>query len=683
MKASSATTLLLLTCLMSSGSWAATSEVCTLNTPRTFPPVVARAEWQGRAREIRTQALVSCGLWPMPERTPLKARVFDRVEHDGYTVEKVAFQSWPGFYVCGNLYRPQGKGSGPFPAILNPHGHWSDGRLADVKEGSIPGRCINFAKRGMIAFAYDMVGYNDTSFANYPRAGEPGGEFGKRHRFFATNAVCQLWGINLMGLQTWNSIRALDFLEALPDVDRKRLACTGASGGGTQTFMLGAVDDRLAAQAPVCMVSHSMQGGCLCENAPGLRVKYSNMEIAAAAAPRPQILIAATGDWTKDTPTIEGPAVEAIYRLFDATDRLRCIRFDSGHNYNQTSREAVYAWFDRWLLHQPEAPSSPEMLYQKPPDTELRVFPGDQLPADAVTDEQLIAWLITQRRTQLATLQPRSKKGFGQFRELMLPLWRHTLQVEWPQSSTRVSFKPVRAGLGYAATDLLIRRDGETETIAAVRFQPEKRPTAGRFQPKLVVLAHTNGAAAYLDATGDPQGLARQLLDAGHGVLVITQFSPAPSVDPFANHFTTYNRTLLQHRVRDLLSAIASVRMPGMETNSSPRVVLCGEGRAGLWALLAAPAADAVIADCAGLDPSDDQAWLAADRFCPGLQSLGGFEAAALLAAPHPLLLHNTSQDLAGGSLSAGYRAIRASRKLLLERAADREQSIPRWLDRL
>ena len=166
-------------------------------------------------------------------------------------------------------------------------------------------------------------------------------------------------------------------------------------------------------------------------------------------------------------------------------------------------------------------------------------------------------------------------------------------------------------------------------------------------------------------------------------MLVITQFSPAPSVDPFANHFTTYNRTLLQHRVRDLLSAIASVRMPGMETNSSPRVVLCGEGRAGLWALLAAPAADAVIADCAGLDPSDDQAWLAADRFCPGLQSLGGFEAAALLAAPHPLLLHNTSQDLAGGSLSAGYRAIRASRKLLLERAADREQSIPRWLDRL
>ncbi len=120
----------------------------------------------------------------------------------------------------------------------------------------------------------------------------PTEQFPLRHRRFATNQVNLLWNISLMGLQTWNSIRALDFLESLPDVDRKRLACTGASGGGTQTFMLGAVEDRLAAQAPVVMVSHTMQGGCLCENAPGLRVEYSNMEIAAAAAPRPQILVA-------------------------------------------------------------------------------------------------------------------------------------------------------------------------------------------------------------------------------------------------------------------------------------------------------------------------------------------------------------------------------------------------------
>src|SRR5438093_13610304 len=121
--------------------------------------------------------------------------------------------------------------------------------------------------------------------------------------------------------------------------------------------MLGAVHVRLAAQAPVVMVSHSMQGGCSCENAPGLRVEYSNMEIAAVPAPRPQILVAATGDWTKMTLTVEGPAVAGIYKLFNAPDRLRYVRFDFNHNYNQTSREAVYQWFAQWLLKHPEPAS--------------------------------------------------------------------------------------------------------------------------------------------------------------------------------------------------------------------------------------------------------------------------------------------------------------------------------------
>ena len=255
-----------------------------LNTPREFPKIASREEWQARAKEIRAQVLVSCGLWPMPEKTPLQAQVFGKIERDGYSVEKVYFQPLPGFYLAGNLYRPLGRGKGPFPAILNPHGHWNEGRLADNKDGSVAARCINFARQGMIAFSYDMVGYNDTFFPE--DAGVPADKQYVRHRQFATNQVNLLWNISLMGLQTWDSIRALDFLESLPDVDRKRLACTGASGGGTQTFMLGAVDDRLAAQAPVVMVSHTMQGGCLCENAPGLRVEYSNMEIAAAAAPR-------------------------------------------------------------------------------------------------------------------------------------------------------------------------------------------------------------------------------------------------------------------------------------------------------------------------------------------------------------------------------------------------------------
>src|SRR5439155_287233 len=100
-----------------------------LNTPRTFPKIESRTEWEARAKEIRENTLVSCGLWPLPEKTPLDAHVFGKVERDGYRIEKVYFQTYPGFYLAGNLYRPLGKGDGPFPAILNPHGHWAHGRI--------------------------------------------------------------------------------------------------------------------------------------------------------------------------------------------------------------------------------------------------------------------------------------------------------------------------------------------------------------------------------------------------------------------------------------------------------------------------------------------------------------------------------------------------------------------------
>jgi dienelactone hydrolase len=671
---------LLFICALPMTTNAATNEVRTLNTPRTFPPIFSKAQWQSRAKEIREQALVSCGLWPLPQKTPLNAQIFGRIEREDYTVEKVHFQSWPGFYVCGNLYRPRGKGNGPFPAVLNPHGHWANGRLIDTKDCSVAARCINFAKQGLVAFSYDMVGYNDTFFANEPREGQPGSEFYKRHRLFATTPACQLWGISLMGLQVWNAIRGVDFLESLPDVDKHRLACTGASGGGTQTFMLGAIDDRLAAQAPCVMVSHTMQGGCSCENAPGLRIEYSNMEIAAAAAPRPQLLVAATGDWTKMTLTVEGPAVESIYRLFDATDRLRYVRFDFGHNYNQTSREAVYAWFDRWLLGKPDAPSLAEPPYQKEPDKDLRVFPDEKLPADAVGDEQLITRLIAQQRERVAALTPHNRKSHETFKKTMLPFWRHTLQLDWPANNARIAFKPLRREDGFTATDLDIRRDGDTGTLSAAFFKSGGAGKADKQPRRVIVLVNADGPSAYCDAARNPLGLAKALLEKGDGVVVVTEFAATPTADPFKDFYTTYNRTLLQERVRDLVTLCSNVRALSRGKATSAKVILCGEGRAGLWALLAAPAADAVVADCAAVKTSDDQTFLAQDLFCPSLRAMGGFETAALLATPHPLFLHNTGSDFATDFVGKGYRALSRSRNLRLEVSPLDQAALLRWL---
>ncbi|MBM3892710.1 MAG: hypothetical protein FJ388_26630, partial [Verrucomicrobia bacterium] len=331
------------------------------------------------------------GLWPAPEKCPLNGKIFGRIERDGYSVEKVYFESWPGFYVTGNLYRPLGRGKGPFPAILNPHGHWKEGRITHVELGSIPGRCIGFARAGCVAFSYDMIGYNDSKTV-----------FGPHRDFPPAGGREWLWGLSLLGLQTWNSIRAVDFVLSLPDVDPNRIGCTGASGGGTQTFMLTAVDERVRVSVPAVMVSAVMQGGCLCENGPNLRQDTFNIEISALAAPRPQLLIAATGDWTRYTLTGEYPAVRSIYRLLGAEDKAEAVRFDAPHNYNQASREAAYAFFGKQFLGDNNASHFKEAPFTAEPKENLLVWHGIEKPANALDTNGVTRMWIERSEKQLA-----------------------------------------------------------------------------------------------------------------------------------------------------------------------------------------------------------------------------------------------------------------------------------------
>ncbi len=648
----------------------------TLNTLRTFPEIRTRAEWEARAKEIREQILFSCGLWPMPPRTPLNVRVFGRIERDGYSVEKVSIETLPGFFLAGNLYRPLGQGRGPFPGVLNPHGHWAHGRLEDAKDGSIPARCIQQARMGLVAFSYDMVGYNDTQFT----AGDATPAGYNKHRSFATDPTNLLWNISLMGLQTWNSLRALDFLESLPDVDKTRLGCTGASGGGTQTFMLGAIEPRLSVLAPCVMVSHSMQGGCSCENAPGLRVDYSNMEIAGAAAPRPQILVAATGDWTKATLKIEGPAVESVYRLFGADDRLRYQIFDFDHNYNQTTREAVYGWFNRWLLNHPSADAVKEKAYSKEADEDLLVFPGQQLPTNAVTASQLTGALVRQAREQLAALSPRDADSLTAFRRTLQPAWRHGLQLEFPVRVVLAEELPfTKTFPGVTAKRFAVGRPGAGDRLPVMIFTPEQNP-----RETLVVLAHPRGMGGFLDESGAPAALAAQLLQRGFPILMADAFLTGELADASAatarkhlvDFFTTYNRTDLQERVQDLVTLCAFAKQ---QTPTRP-VVLCGTGQAGLWSLLAAPAADAIMADANAVNPSDDATMLSADLFLPGLRRMGGFDAALALAAPKPALVFNTAGRRANPLAQSAFAASGAPERLRIENSAWSADAAVDWL---
>jgi dienelactone hydrolase len=599
--------------------------------------------------------------------------VFDRIERDGYSVEKVYFQSYPGFFVAGNLYRPLGR-KGPFPGILNPHGHWAKGRLEDNKDGSAAARCINFAKQGMVAFSWDMVGYNDTQFAR--PAGEPGY---KTHRHFANDLTNQLWNISQMGLQTWNAVRALDFLCSLADVDTNRLACTGESGGGTQTFMLGAIEDRLTVQAPIVMVSHSMQGGCSCENAPCLRVDHSNMEIAAQPAPRPQLFVAATGDWTKMMMTIEGPAVASVYKLFNAEDRLRYVRFDFNHNYNKTSREAVYEWFGKWLLKKKDA-AVQEVAYTKEPDEALRVFPDGKPPEGAVTEEQLAEYLIKSATNELWTYKPINPVLMERYRKQMLPAWRHNLMVDWSESKLLITPGKITKFPDCTATYLRIGREGKGDVIPAWMVTPRRDPLKA-----LVILVSPEGKPAFINDDGSPKGLARELINKEIAVLCPDLFLTGENADAKAaaardytkDFYTGYNRTDVQERVQDLVTLTTFART---HQKGNRRVVLCGVGRAGLWTMLASPMGDAVVADCAQLDLRDDKELLAKDLFSPGLRKLGGFEGVAAIAGTVPILTHNTGENFSSGFLRTVYKGMHVKERYREEQTKLSDAEIAKWI---
>ena len=458
------------------------------------PPIERTMEaWKVRAAYLREHILASAGLLPLPPKSPLNPVVFGDVPHKDYIVSKVYFESLPGFFVTGNLYRP--VGNGPFPAILSPHGHWAYGRLENSEHASVPGRAINLARQGFVVFNYDMIGYNDSRQLAHTFGGD-------REK---------LWGLSLAGLQLWNSIRALDFLETLSYVKRDAIGATGASGGGTQTFLLAAVDDRVSVAAPVNMISLHMQGGCLCENLPGLRLDTTNVEIAATIAPRPLLMVSATGDWTANTMELEYPAVRRTYLLFDAGDRVHGVRFDAPHNYNRNSREAVYAWMARWLQHAPADVRPAERSFTADPLPDTLVFHNRSLPPGAVTPEKLTENWIAAARAQLsAANQETNRRG-------LLHALGYADAPAMPAEKTRSKVRAPRAVLlasADAELEQLLKRDGfivhavtftpfDTEAAAKIRhFDTYNRTPAAQRVADIVTAARAQPGAT-LVAAGD------------------------------------------------------------------------------------------------------------------------------------------------------------------------------------
>ena len=333
-----------------------------------FTPPTDLGAWEQRAKELRLQLLVSQGLWPKPELDPVKPKIYGKIEKDDYSIEKVTFESLPGLYVTGNLYRPKKIEAGKLvPGILCPHGHWANARFYEAPVGEvkqllatgaerfetaarnhIQARCVQLARMGCIVFHWDMVGYCDSQQISFDRAHrfakQPAESEVKEDGWLLFSPMAEAHCQSVPGLQTLAGQRAVDLLLSLGEVDPKRIAITGASGGGTQSFIGAALDPRISLAFPAVMVSTGMQGGCTCENSCWLRVGTGNVEMAGLIAPRPLGMTAAD-DWTRTMPKDGYPELQKLFGLYGAEKKVAlfpAIHF--GHNFNHVSRVAMYGW---------------------------------------------------------------------------------------------------------------------------------------------------------------------------------------------------------------------------------------------------------------------------------------------------------------------------------------------------
>jgi hypothetical protein len=630
------------------------------NTTTEWTPTFAdQAAWSKRAQEVRDQVLVSQGLYPLPEKTPLNPVIHGKIDRGDYTIEKVYFASMPGHYVTGNLYRPKNAAPGAkLPVILSPHGHWKDGRLyeapeAEVKKALSAGaektaesarfplqaRPVGLARMGCIVFQYDMVGYADSKPIEH------------RKGFTAADAEAHLE--NFMGLQTWNSIRALDFLLTLPDADPARVAITGASGGGTQTMILAAVDPRVAVAVPAVMVSQNMQGGCVCENSSLLRVNTNNIEFASLFAPKPQGMTAAN-DWTQDIEQHGYPTIKQVYGLFNAGGDVEAWHRPFPHNYNQVSRELMYNFLNKHLKLGLPSPIT-EKPFEPVAPKDLSVWDDKHpLPSDAADADTLRQ---TMRKASDAQLYNLIASDPQEYRRILTTALRVMINDRLPTKVDVIEGSQKKQSRdGYTIeTGLLtrpdesplktIRKPGEKSTgappqnvtpadVVAVRTAlPYAFLVPASWNGETVIWQHPAGKLTLIDENGKPLAPVQRILDAKFAVLCGDLFLTGEYVPEgkdgrravnkdFAGYTFGYNRSLLAERVHDVLTLVAFAK--GRDSKFVHQVALEG---AGLYALLAKGlAGEAILRSAIDLNNFDfDQVTETTDpNFLPGALKYGG-----------------------------------------------------------
>ncbi len=675
-----------------------------------FTPPESAEAWETRAGRLHRQLLVANGLWPMPTKTPANAVVHGKVDRAEYTVEKVYLESFPGHFVTGNLYRPKGR-EGKLPGVLCPHGHWANGRFYQAPEATfkkqletgaekfddsgrypLQARCVQLARMGCVVFHYDMVGYADSVQLAHRPGLRDGMNTAENWGYFSPQAEVRLQ--HMMGLQTYNSIRSLDWFIDLPYVDSKRIAVTGASGGGTQTFILSALDKRVTVAVPAVMVSGRMQGGCTCENASYLRVGTGNIEIAGLIAPRPLGMTSCGGDWTQNMEEMGFPQLKQLYGLLGVGDLVTGWHFEQfPHNYNFCSRNVMYDWLNLHLKLGIKEPIE-EQDFEPLSREEMTVWDDDhpKPPSGDDYERSLLKWISEDSDRQITKLvsteagsRAEYRKVIGGAVDVMIGRRLDDCRVEATVNEERVELD------GCRMLKFLARNTVAGEELPGVVLVPEDG------KREAVIWIHENGKAGLFGEDGQPKPEVRKLLDGGLAVVGVDLFgqgeftadgkpiaearlagSGRDNWKNYAGYTFGYNYSVFSKRVHDILSIVWLAKYGERPIDT---VHLVGLDGAGHWVAAArAQAGDAVartVVDTAGFRFAEVTSFSDPD-FLPGGAKYLDLPGMISLAAPGELWLTGE-----GGSatlmVAAAYEASGNLDKLTISAGANSDAAV-KWL---
>lgn len=336
-------------------------------------PCGSKKEWNAHRQFLRKTIWEKLGVKYDPE-LPLDSREYGTVRMKGYSVRKITYQSRRGFHVTANLYVPDGKG--PFPGVINMHGHWQQGKIAErVQErGHLLASC------GYVCLCVDAFG-----------AGERSSDHGvfEYHGSTLGSSLLNI-GETLMGCQVVDNMRGVDMLCSLPYVDAAKIGATGASGGGNQTMWLTAMDDRIQAAVPVVSVgtfeSYVHCANCVCELLPDGLTVTEESGVLALVAPRALKICTALKDSCEAFQAKEMlrsfENARKVFHTLGSDDKITYQIFNTPHGYWSEIREAMLGWFDLHLKGighgMPKAGPSFECL----PEAKLMVFPKGERPAE-------------------------------------------------------------------------------------------------------------------------------------------------------------------------------------------------------------------------------------------------------------------------------------------------------------